>query len=88
MTESRRSANAIGLAALVLSLGACATVDTKAPAPCTGFVAAKPNILRSPEYPVPARKARMSGESTHEVTVDAAGRVRERSATIVREPTS
>ena len=77
MTETRRSANAIGFAVLLLSLGACATVDTKAPAPCTGFIAAKPNILRSPEYPVPARKARMSGESTHEVTVDAAGRVRD-----------
>jgi hypothetical protein len=77
MTEPRRSANAIGFSAFVLSLAACATVDTKAPAPCTGFVPARPIVLRSPEYPAPALKARMSGESTHEVTVDAVGKMRD-----------
>ena len=77
MTDSRRPAIAFGLALSVLALAACATVDTGAPAPCTGFVPAKPQLLRSPEYPAPARKARMSGESTHEVTVDREGKVRE-----------
>jgi hypothetical protein len=34
-------------------------------------------MLRAPEYPPTARKARMSGESTHEVLVDRAGKVRD-----------
>ena len=77
MTEVRRPAIAFGLGLSVLALAACATVDTRASAPCTGFVPAKPQVLRSPEYPAPARKAQMSGESTHEVTVDRAGKVRD-----------
>lgn len=67
---------AAALACLVLALAGCATGATERPASCTGFVPAKPKVLRSPEYPAPARKARMSGESTHEVTVDRAGKVR------------
>jgi hypothetical protein len=34
-------------------------------------------MLRAPEYPATAKKARMSGESTHEVVVDQLGKVRE-----------
>jgi hypothetical protein len=34
-------------------------------------------MFRAPEYPATARKARMSGESTHEVLVDRAGKVRD-----------
>lgn len=63
------------LAALVLA--GCASVPPNGPATCAGFVAARPNVLRSPEYPPPARKAQMSGESTHEVTVDREGRIRD-----------
>jgi hypothetical protein len=33
-------------------------------------------MFRAPEYPATAKKARMSGESTHEVVVDRAGKVR------------
>ncbi|MDQ5858882.1 MAG: energy transducer TonB [Acidobacteriota bacterium] len=78
MRDLRRSpVVVIGVAALVLALTGCATVDSKAPPPCTGFVPAKPKMLRSPEYPAPAVKARMSGESTHEVIVDRAGKVRD-----------
>jgi len=66
------------LAVLLLFAGGCASAPTSGgPATCAGFVAAKPNVLRSPEYPPPARKAQMSGESTHEVTVDRAGKVRD-----------
>jgi len=77
MREPRRPAIAFGLVGLLAGLASCATVDSGAPAPCTGFVPAKPNVLRSPEYPAPARKMGMSGESTHEVTVDRAGKVRD-----------
>lgn len=66
------------LAVLVAALGGCATgAPTDRPAPCTGFVAAKPKAVRAPEYPAPARKAQMSGESTHEVLVDRTGKVRD-----------
>ena len=65
------------LAVLLLAGGGCASAPPEGPATCAGFVAAKPNVLRSPEYPPPARKAQMSGESTHEVTVDRAGKVRD-----------
>lgn len=65
------------LAGLALAIGGCATAPSGGSAPCAGFVAAKPKILRSAEYPPPARKAQMSGESTHEVIVDRAGKVRE-----------
>ena len=34
-------------------------------------------MLRAPEYPATAKKARMSGESTHEVLVDRFGKVRD-----------
>jgi hypothetical protein len=34
-------------------------------------------MLRAPEYPPTARKAKMAGESTHEVLVDRAGKVRD-----------
>lgn len=34
-------------------------------------------MFRAPEYPPTARKARMAGESTHEVFVDRAGKVRD-----------
>ncbi len=34
-------------------------------------------MVRAPEYPASAQKARMSGESTHEVLVDRFGRVRD-----------
>jgi hypothetical protein len=34
-------------------------------------------MLRAPEYPPTARKAKMAGESTHEVFVDRAGKVRD-----------
>ncbi len=34
-------------------------------------------MLRMPEYPATAKKARMSGESTHEVLVDRFGKVRD-----------
>ncbi|HZI67135.1 MAG TPA: energy transducer TonB, partial [Thermoanaerobaculia bacterium] len=77
MREPRRPAIAFGVVGLVAGLASCATVDRGAPVPCTGFVPAKPNVLRSPEYPAPARKMGMSGESTHEVTVDRAGKVRD-----------
>ncbi|MEO8349124.1 MAG: energy transducer TonB [Acidobacteriota bacterium] len=78
MRDLRLSAVAVaGAATLVLALAGCATVDTGESAPCTGFVPAKPKVLRSPEYPAPAVKARMSGESTHEVIVDGAGKVRD-----------
>lgn len=78
MKDSRRPpAFGVALLALVLALAACATVDDRAPVPCTGFVPAKPNVIRSPEYPAPARKMGMSGESTHELTVDRTGKVRE-----------
>ena len=72
-----RTLPAAALAALVLALGGCATAATDVSAPCTGFVAAKPQFIRSPEYPAPARKAQMSGESTHEILVDRAGKVRD-----------
>jgi hypothetical protein len=72
-----RTSPAAALAALVLALGGCATGATGPPDPCTGFVVAKPNLVRSPDYPAPARKAQMSGESTHEILVDRAGKVRD-----------
>lgn len=77
ITSGGRTSPAAALAALVLALGGCATGVTGPPAPCTGFVVAKPNLVRSPEYPAPARKAQMSGESTHEVIVDRTGKVRD-----------
>lgn len=73
----RSGVSVFALAALVLGLGGCATGATEKTASCTGFVPAKPNVLRSPEYPAPAQKMRMSGESTHEVTVDRTGKVRD-----------
>ena len=75
--RGRLLAPVAALAALGLA-GACATAPPQqGPATCTGFVAARPNLVRSPEYPPPARKAQMSGESTHELTVDSTGRIRD-----------
>jgi hypothetical protein len=77
MKLARRSGILLSaLAGLVLAIAGCATGASNRSASCTGFVPAKPNVVYSPEYPAPARKARMSGESTHEVTVDRAGKVR------------
>ncbi len=76
MRELRSSTVVAGVASLVLALAGCATGASDGPETCAGFVPAKPNFLRSPEYPAPALKARMSGESTHEITVDRAGKVR------------
>jgi hypothetical protein len=68
--------------ALPLLLGAigCATRSARRlekQDPCPGFVAARPKFPRVAEYPAPLLRARMSGESNHEVVVDRLGNVRE-----------
>jgi hypothetical protein len=47
------------------------------PETCPAFVAARPKFPRMPEYPPTALRARMNGESTHEVLVDRNGKVRD-----------
>lgn len=63
--------------AVLLAAAGCATAPVAERVSCDGFVAAKASFRLPPEYPAPARKARMSGESTHEVVVDRAGNVRD-----------
>jgi len=62
-------------AALGCASGSSREVDR--PDSCAGFVAARPKFPRMPQYPPTALRARMSGESTHEVLVDRDGKVRE-----------
>jgi len=65
---------------LLLAAMRCATAKVEPleqPDPCPRFVAARPKFARAPEYPPPLLKARMSGESTHEITVDRSGNVRD-----------
>ena len=60
---------------------ACASATSPspsgAPETCPGFVAARPEFPRIPEYPPTARRARMTGESTHEIIVGRDGKVRD-----------
>jgi hypothetical protein len=65
---------------LILGTIGCATRSARRPErpdPCPGFVAARPKFPRVPEYPAPLLRARMSGESNHEVIVDRLGIVRD-----------
>lgn len=62
-------------AALGCASGSPQEVDR--PETCSAFVAARPKLPRMPEYPPTALRARMSGESTHEVLVDRDGKVRQ-----------
>ena len=61
-------------AALGCASGSSREVDR--PETCPAFVAARPKFPRMPQYPPTALRARMSGESTHEVLVDRDGKVR------------
>ncbi|HLN81430.1 MAG TPA: energy transducer TonB, partial [Thermoanaerobaculia bacterium] len=70
------AAGAVLLAALgCASAGGARPLDR--PDSCPAFTAARPKFPRLPEYPPTARRARMSGESTHELVVDRDGKVRE-----------
>jgi Gram-negative bacterial TonB protein C-terminal len=65
---------------LLLGVIGCATRSARRlekPDPCPRFVAARPKFPRVPEYPAPLLRARMSGESNHEVLVDRLGNVRD-----------
>jgi hypothetical protein len=62
-------------AALGCASGPSREVDR--PETCSGFFAARPKFPRMPEYPPTAMRARMSGESTHELVVDRDGKVRD-----------
>jgi len=65
------------IALLLAAFAACSTRTLGKPAACPGFVPARLDIPGIPQYPAPLRKARMSGESNHEIVVDGQGKVRE-----------
>ncbi|HEY6065661.1 MAG TPA: energy transducer TonB [Thermoanaerobaculia bacterium] len=71
---------ALVAAAALAAASGCASGPARGsdrPETCPNFVAARPQFPRLPEYPPTARKARMTGESTHELVVDRDGKVRD-----------